>query len=175
MLKKIVGTVKLTFEELITVLTQIEACLNSRPLVSINNHSDDSIEVLTPGHFLIGRPLTCLPDPDTSTPSMSLLRRWHLCQYLVRHFWNRWSVEYPSTLNKYSKWHHPVTNVSVDVVVVREDGMVPTLWPLARVVRVYPGKDGLVRVVDVKTSKGIYKRPVMKLVVLLPSTVQAEF
>eukprot|EP00731_Ephydatia_muelleri_P001304 Em0001g1304a len=68
------------------------------------------------------------------------------------------------------------TNVSVDdVVVVREDGMVPTLWPLARVVRVYPGKDGLVRVVDVKTSKGIYKRPVTKLVVLLPSTVQAEF
>ena len=67
-------------------------------------------------------------------------------------------------------------NVSVDdVVVVREDGMVPTLWPLARVARVYPGKDGLVRVVDVKTSKGVYKRPVTKLVVLLPSTVQAEF
>ena len=67
-------------------------------------------------------------------------------------------------------------NVSVDdVVVVHEDGMVPTLWPLARVVRVYPGKDGLVRVVDVKTSKGVYKRPVTKLVVLLPSTVQAEF
>ena len=66
-------------------------------------------------------------------------------------------------------------NVSVDDVVVREDGMVPTLWPLARVVRVYPGKDGLVRVVDVKTSKGVYKRPVTKLVVLLPSTVQAEF
>ena len=60
-------------------------------------------------------------------------------------------------------------NVSVDdVVVVREDGMVPTLWPLARVVCVYPGKDGLVRVVDVKTSKGVYKRPVTKLVVLLP-------
>ena len=81
-----------------------------------------------------------------------------------------------STLNKYSKWHHPLKNVSVDdVVVVREDGMVPTLWPLARVVRVYPGKDGLVRVVDVKTSKSVYKRPVTKLVVLLPSTVQAEF
>lgn len=174
-LRKIVGTVKLTFEELITVLTQIEACLNSRPLVSINSHSDDSIEVLTPGHFLIGRPLTCLPDSDTSTSSISLLRRWHLCQYLVRHFWNRWSVEYLSTLNKYSKWHRPVKNVSVDdVVVVHEDGMVPTLWPLARVVRVYPGKDGLVRVADVKTSKGTYRRPVTKLVVLLPSTVQAE-
>ena len=51
-LRRIVGDLKLTYEELSTVLTQVEACLNSRPLVPLTT-SDDNIEALTPGHFLI--------------------------------------------------------------------------------------------------------------------------
>ena len=47
-LKYIVGDVKLSYEELLTVLAQIEACLNSRPLASVP-HDDDGIEMLTPG------------------------------------------------------------------------------------------------------------------------------
>ena len=58
-LRKIVGNIKLTFEELSTLLTQIEACLNSRPLVPLPS-DDDGIEALTPGHFLIGQPLQAL-------------------------------------------------------------------------------------------------------------------
>ena len=89
-LRCVIGEVKFTFEEMYTVLTQIEACLNSCPLVPVNNPDDDGIEVLTPGHFLIGQPLMALPDPAMSYQSVSLLRRWHLCQTLVRHFWKRW-------------------------------------------------------------------------------------
>ncbi len=84
--------VNITFEELTTTLTQIEACLNSRPLVPLNSCDDDGIEVLTPGHFLIGQPLSSIPDPSFSYRSVSLLRRWHLCQHLVRQFWKRWST-----------------------------------------------------------------------------------
>ena len=117
---------QLTVEEL---TTEIEACLNSRPppLGVIPNNNDDGIEVLTPGHFLIGRPIEALPDQESSHQSMSMLRRWYLCESLVRHFWIRWSNEYLIGLRKYSKWRQPTKNLCTgDVVVLREDEMFPT-------------------------------------------------
>jgi len=64
-LRKVVESVKLTFEEMSTLLTQVEACLNSRPLVPLPNNGD-GIQALTPGHFLIGQPLQALPDDSFS-------------------------------------------------------------------------------------------------------------
>ena len=168
-LRRVVSTHKLTFEEFTTVLTQIESCLNSRPLVPLQC-DEDGIEALTPGHFLIGKPPEAFPDPAFSYRTLSLLRRWHLCQALVRHFWQRWSTEYISSLRRYTKWHHPTRNVQVgDIVILQEDNMVPTKWPLARVIQTHAGKDGLVRVVIIKTATGTYKRPVTKIALLLPS------
>ena len=64
-LKRATTNIKLTFEECATVISQVEACLNSRPLVAIHS-DDDGLEALTPGHFLIGRPIEALPDPSFS-------------------------------------------------------------------------------------------------------------
>jgi len=168
-LRRVISNYKLTFEEFSTILTQIEACLNSRPLVPLP-HDDDGVEALTPGHFLIGRPLEALPDSAISYRKVSLLRRWHLCQSLLRQFWQRWSIEYINTLKCFNKWHHPTRNIAIgDIVVLREDNLVPAKWPMARVVQTHPGNDGLVRVVTVKTKCGIYKRPITKMALLLPS------
>ena len=168
-LRRTVSSHKLTFEEFTTILTQIESCLNSRPLVPLQ-YDEDGIEALTPGHFLIGKPPESIPDPAFSYRTLSLLRRWHLCQALVRHFWQRWSTEYISSLRRYTQWHHPTRNVQVgDVVILQEDNMVPTKWPLAKVIQTHTGKDGLVRVVTIKTATGTYKRPVIKIALLLPS------
>ena len=71
-LRQIISNIKLTFEEFTTVLAQIEACLNSRPLTSLSCNGD-WVEALTPGHFLIGRPLESLPDPAFSYRYISLL------------------------------------------------------------------------------------------------------
>ena len=48
-------------------------------------------------------------------------------------------------------------------------GTIPINWPLATVIHTHPGKDNLVRVVTVKTASGIYKRPVSKIAVFIPS------
>ena len=165
-LRRVIHDTKLTFEEATTVLAQVEACLNSRPLTPVDSPDNDGIEVLTPGHFLVGQPLCALPDPPASYQSGSLLRRWHLCQSLVRHFWRRWSTEYISTLNRYTKWHHKSRNLCIgDVVILKDEAMIPTKWPLGRVIQTHPGKDDLVRVATVKTARGVFKRPVTKLTV----------
>lgn len=62
-LKRIVGDSKLTYEEMATVLTQIEAFLNSRPLCPLTENPDD-LDVLTPGHFLIGESLLAVPEAN---------------------------------------------------------------------------------------------------------------
>ena len=164
-LKRIVGETKLAFEEFATILAQIEACLNSRHLVPLPCEGD-VIEPLTPGHFLIGKPLKALPDPSASYQLISLLRRWHLCQHITRHFWNRWSTEYISIIRRYVK----LRNMQVgDLMLLQEDNLVPTKWPLGRIVETHPGKDGFVRVVTVQTSNGTYKRPITKIALLLPN------
>ena len=167
--KRVIGDIKLNFEELMTVLTQIESCLNSRPLTSLPTHDDDGIEALTPDHFLIGQSLECIPDSSFSYHSLSLLKRWDICQSIVHHFWKRWSCEYLISLRRSNKWLFPSRNIQTnDIVVLQDDNLIPTKWPLARVLQVHPGKDGIVRVATVKMSTGMYKRPVSKLALLLP-------
>jgi hypothetical protein len=50
--KRIVGKALLTFEEFSTLITQIEPCLNSRPLIALSCEPNDP-SYLSPGHFLL--------------------------------------------------------------------------------------------------------------------------
>jgi hypothetical protein len=77
--------------------------------------------------------------------------------------------EYIDIMRRFTKWHHPSRNLQVgDIVLLQEDNLIPTKWPLGRIVTTYPGKDNLVTVVTIKTSRGVYKRPVTKIALLLP-------
>ena len=174
-LKKVIGDHHLTFEELMTVLCQIESCLNSRPLNVVTSHDEDGIEPLTPGHFLIGQPLEAIPDSCISTKSQSLLRRWNLCQAIVKDFWTRWSTEYITQLNKLSKWKHPQRNLQEgDIVLLKDQSNFSHKWPLARIMQTHAGRDGKVRVVTIKTSSGTYTRPTTKIVLLVPQDEDSE-
>ena len=102
------------------------------------------------GPFLTGAPLEALPDYSSSPLPIPLLRRWHLCQALVQHLWKRWSSEYPVHLQRFTKWKGPSRNLREgDIVCVRDENLSPARWPLARIKKAEPGKDGKVRVVTI--------------------------
>lgn len=155
-----------TYEELYTILCGIEACLNSRPLVPL--HEDpESLDALTPGHFLIGTSILSAPKRLDLSETVCLTDRWKQVALLVASFWKRWQNEYLHTLQTRNKWTRPEANVAVDdLVILRTPNVPPVTWPLARIVEVFPGKDGRVRVVKVKTSKSEFVRPITQVCVI---------
>ncbi|GAB0096412.1 Aspartic peptidase domain superfamily [Sergentomyia squamirostris] len=162
-----VGTTILTFEELATVAAQIEAILNSRPLTPLSDYADEP-PVLTPAHFLVGKPLNVLPAHDFTHVPPNRLTRWQLCQKLIQHFANRWKREYLHSLQSRQKWTSDAPNLEVgDFVLVSDDNMPTYRWPVAVVEELHAGSDGKCRVVTVRTAKGTYIRAVQK-VALLP-------
>ena len=68
-----------------------------------------------------------------------------------------------------TKWFKPSRIYKVgDFVLLKDQDVFHQSWPLAVITEVHPGLDGQVRTVTLRTSKGTYKRPVVKLVLLVP-------
>ena len=163
---RVSGTTSFTFEEANTLLIQIEAVLNSRPLCAI---SDDvtSYDALTPSHFLIGEPLTSIPEPDLSHINSSRMSKWQNIQNRVQTFWKLWSRDYLHTLNQRMIWQNKSNNLNIDqLVIIRDDNTPQSHWIMGRIQQVHCGKDGQVRVATVKTSTSVIKRPIVKLIPL---------
>jgi len=149
-MKRVIGDESLTFEQFHTILCKVEACLNSRPLTPMSPSPDD-MEVLTPGHFLIGQALNAVPQQPLHDVKVNRLDKWQRAQQLTQHFWRRWSNEYLSTLQQRFKWSTQNRNLQVDdVVLVKEDNTPPMHWRTGRIIQTFPGKDQIVRVVKVK-------------------------
>lgn len=96
-LRRVLGQALLTFEELYTLLAEIEACLNSRPFTPMSSDPND-FTALTPGHFLIGSSLTSISQTDLQETASNRSTRYQLLIKLQQHFWSRWTVEYLSQL-----------------------------------------------------------------------------
>ena len=164
--RRTVGETVLTFKELTTLLTQIEAIINSRPLEPLSDDPND-VSALTPGHFLTGSALCTLPEPSLTDLATSRLSRWQLIQQRTQQFWSQWSTHYLQRQQYISKWHHPSNEIKTGSLVLITDERLPLCkCPLARAVELQPGKDGLTRVVTLKTAITTLIRPVTKLVII---------
>lgn len=165
-MRRVIGEQVLTLEEFSTLCCRVEAMLNSRPITPLSSDPSE-LEVLTPGHFLTGGPPVILPETDLTGTNVNRLKRWQLVQSFAQNIWKRWQRDYLHTLQNRPKWSKPQKNIELgDLVLLHEDN-VPTLqWKMGRVTNLFPGKDGIPRVAEVKTATGCFKRPVVKLSIL---------
>lgn len=166
-LKRVISLTPLTYEDMYTVLIQIESILNSRPLTPLTTDPND-LDILTPAHFLIGRSFSTIPDPDVRDLSVSRLNRYQHLQQITRHFWAKWSKEYIGELQQRTKWKIGSEAIKVGVLVLlKDDNLPPARWLTGRIQDIHPGVDNITRVVTVKCSNGaIIKRAVTKVCIL---------
>ncbi|XP_039280373.1 uncharacterized protein LOC120350555 isoform X2 [Nilaparvata lugens] len=148
------------FEEMCTLSAQVEAILNSSPIVPLSEDPLD-LQFLSPGHFLIARPLNALPSHKQKFKHVNFLARWNRLAEVTKEFWQQWSEEYLVTLQKRHKWSSSSPNLQVGTLVLLKDpGTPPTLWKLGRITEVFPGSDDKVRVIQVLTDSGVFKRSI---------------
>jgi transposase InsO family protein len=180
-LKKVIGRASIDLVTLQTIVTEIEAILNDRPLTYVSSAIDDA-DPLTPSHLLYGRRITSLPHPDVDDDELTdptygndteLQKNASRVALIIQHFWQRWKQEYLTSLRAF----HGATGVNGntkikvgDVVQIHSDKK-RLRWKLAVVESLIRGNDNCVRAVNLRTANGSTNRPISKL---YPLEVSAE-
>jgi hypothetical protein len=178
-LKKILGNTLVSLDELLTLVVEVEALVNERPLTYTFSELDELIP-LTPSMLLYGRSLTLVPqhdvtqdelsDPDYSVDPNILDKRSKHLDLVIKQCWKRWKTEYLPQLreahcaNTKSRGLATQNMIKVgDVVLVHNDIEKRSHWPLAVVTKLNTGHDGFVRSAEIRTKNGTTNRPIVKL------------
>ena len=153
-------------ETLQSVLIEVENMVNARPLTHLAVTPEDP-EPLTPNHFLLG----CSNSTQTPAPFeprlMCLRKQWRVAQNLKNALWHKWVREYLPELTRRTKWCMPSLSISVGSLVLMCDPDAPrSQWKRGRIVSLRYGSDKVARSAEVRTSSGLFRRPVSKLALL---------
>lgn len=156
------GVDSFTFEELATLLCEVEICLNARPLCPLVEDIE-SLDALTPQHFLTQEVGTDLDGRDFKDVPLKYLSRWEEIKKARQELCYRYKNEYLSRLNNRPKNMRLRENLKTGQLVLLREENGCSGWPLGRITAVYPGPDGLIRVVSVRTATGEKKRAVSRI------------
>lgn len=163
-LMKMSGAKIFNYEELLSLFIQVEEMLNSRPLVQQLDNDSEAI-IITPGHFLTGRQLNALPEADLKP--VNVIKRWKNVEKQAQMFWKVWSNDYLHDLQQRTKWKTLTENVKIGQLVLLKSDILPKCsWHLAKITKLYPDEDGIVRIVEVSRGDKTDKRHLVKLCVL---------
>ncbi|XP_064629259.1 uncharacterized protein LOC135488551 [Lineus longissimus] len=166
-IKRAIGDQCLASMELQTVLFEVTDLVNSRPIGRSTNDPDDG-PYLSPNDLLLGRASTTIPQGpfrETKNPR----HRFEFCQKLVERWWVRWYQDVFPNLVPRRKWHQSQRDISVgDYVLVKDPNPIRGQLNKGVMLEVFPGKDGKIRNVRIKTAQGRYERPITRIVVIYP-------
>ncbi|XP_061133003.1 uncharacterized protein LOC133153005 [Syngnathus typhle] len=163
--------VELTHEVLCTLMAEVTAIINARPLLPVSSDPDNPF-ILSPSMLLTQR--SCLlPPPGEFLEKDLYTKQWRQVQALANQFWMRWRREYLPLLQKRQRWTQSRRNLQVgDLVLLKDKQVTRNSWPMARVTATFHGKDNRVRRVEVKVSDQgnikTFMRPVTEILLLLP-------
>lgn len=161
----------LTHEVLVTLLAEVTAIVNSRPLIPVSSDPDCPF-ILTPATLLTQKTGSPPIPPGSFGESDLYGRQWRWVQHLSNVFWHRWRTQYLPTLQDRRKWQTNRPNLQVgDLVLLKDNQAKRCQWPMGVVVNTFPSRDGKVRKVEIKVASGgtckTFLRPVTETVLLL--------
>lgn len=139
--------------------------------------TDDPTDLnyLTPAHAVQGERIVQPLGTNVTHTLLNRVRQYKIMEKLHQDFWQILRRDYLTTLQNRVKWTSQKENLKEnDFVLIKEDNLPPGVWPMARVIELYPGADGLVRKVKVRTYKNDYVRPVQKLIRLQINESESE-
>ena len=164
-------------ESLQTLLVEVEAITNSRPLTTDLLNDVDSLIPLSPINLLTMKSKVVMPPPGAfSPPDVYSRKHWRRVQHISNEFWSRWRKEVLVILQNRQKWNTVKRNCKIgDVVLLKETSTERNRWPMARIAETYADKNGIVRSVKLKLGSSnkvdksvrYLQRPVNKLVMLV--------
>ncbi|GFU38720.1 integrase catalytic domain-containing protein [Trichonephila clavipes] len=161
LLKRTLGKAILTYEELLTVLCDCEAVVNSCPLTYVSEDPNDLIP-LTPSLFLNGKSSYDTVDLDLSEFS-KFQKRIKYRRKLIHDFRSRFRKEYLGQLRQ-KRPGKPGHDFKVgDVVMIEEPSKKRVYWPLGKVISLLPGRDGKVRTLKLKCKNFELIRPIQRV------------
>ena len=169
-LKKVLQRSVVNYDELQSLVTEVEAVLNSRPLCYVSN---DLETVLTPSHFLVLKRLTSASQPELLATEPNLVKRFKGSQRLLDQLWDIWHRSYLTSLRGQS-WNKARSSDIVPKeghIVLLKDEKPRLKWKIGKIVRLKTGRDGaarsaIVQTMDNKCSTKLVSRPTKLLIPL---------
>lgn len=156
-------------EVLHTLMTEVEHIVNCRPLTPVSMEPEEE-ESLTPNHFLLGRSCGAMAPGEFDDTELIGKASWKTTQRLADHFWKRWVNEYlPLLMPRKIEGRETTDPQEGDVVMIVDATLPRNSWPRGEVIKTYPGPDGRTRVLDVRTTGGVLRRPTRRVIVLVPA------